>query len=80
MSRAPRGRAVQAAAIRVERQVMFWAAAFASLMLALWLLSGILLPFIVGFAIAFLLTPLTDRLERIGLHRAVAALLIVMLV
>ncbi|MBV8791437.1 MAG: AI-2E family transporter [Pseudolabrys sp.] len=66
--------------MRVERQVMFWAAAFASLMLALWLLSGILLPFIVGFAIAFLLTPLTDRLERFGLHRAVAALLIVTLV
>ncbi|MBV9558736.1 MAG: AI-2E family transporter [Pseudolabrys sp.] len=64
----------------VERQVAFWVAAGILLLIALWLLSEILLPFIVGLAIAFLLTPITDRLERMGLNRAIAALLMVTLV
>ena len=63
-----------------QRQVMFWAAVFVVLVLALWLLSEILLPFVVGLAIAYLLTPLTDRLERLGINRLAAALLIVTLV
>jgi predicted PurR-regulated permease PerM len=80
VSRPPRRRTTSAAVIGVERQVVFWLAAFAVLLLALWLLSEILLPFIVGLAIAFLLTPITDRLERLGLNRAVAAMLMVTLV
>jgi predicted PurR-regulated permease PerM len=80
VSRPPRRRTTSAAVIGVERQVVFWLAAFAVLLLALWLLSEILLPFIVGLAIAFLLTPVTDQLERLGINRAVAALLMVTLV
>ena len=49
-------------------------------MLVLWLLSEILLPFIAGLAIAYLLTPLTDRLERLGVNRLAAALLIITVV
>jgi predicted PurR-regulated permease PerM len=60
-----------------QRQVIFWLAALAAFILALWLLSGVLLPFIAGMAIAYLLTPFTDRLERLGVNRAVAALLII---
>ena len=78
--RAPRRRSSPAAVISVERQVAFWVAAGILLLIALWLLSEILLPFIVGLAIAFLLTPITDRLERMGLNRAIAALLMVTLV
>jgi predicted PurR-regulated permease PerM len=78
--RATRRRSAPAAAVRVERQVAFWGAAFAVLLLALWLLSEILLPFIVALAIAFVLTPVTDRLERLSVNRAVAALLMVTLV
>ena len=56
---------------------MFWLAALSSfLMFALWMLSEILLPFIIGLAIAFLLTPVADRLERLGINRAVGALLL----
>jgi predicted PurR-regulated permease PerM len=44
---------------------------------ALWLLSEILLPFIAGMAIAYLLNPLTNKLETMGVRRTVAALLIV---
>ncbi len=60
-----------------QRQVKFWLAALAIFILLLWLLADILLPFIAGLAIAYLLTPLTDRLEKLGLNRLVAALVII---
>ena len=64
----------------VERQVIFWCAVLGIVVLALWLLSEILLPFVAGLAIAYLLTPLTDRLERLGVNRLAAALLIIAIV
>jgi predicted PurR-regulated permease PerM len=63
-----------------QRQVIFWVAAFAVFVLVLWLLSEILLPFIAGLAIAYLLTPLTDRLVRLGVNRLAASLLIITVV
>ena len=63
-----------------HRQFTFWLAAPFLFALAFWLLSEILLPFIAGFAIAYLLTPLTDRLERLGVNRLAAALLIIAVV
>ena len=54
-----------------QRQVIFWLGALVVFVLALWLLSEILLPFVAGLAIAYLLTPLTDRLERLGVNRLV---------
>lgn len=63
-----------------HRQFTFWLAALFLFALAFWLLSEILLPFIAGFAIAYLLTPLTDRLERLGVNRLAAALLIIAVV
>jgi predicted PurR-regulated permease PerM len=63
-----------------QRQLVFWLALFIVLVLLLWLLSEILLPFIAGAAIAYLLTPLTDRMVRLGINRLAAALLIITLV
>ncbi len=40
--------------------------------LALWVLADMLLPFVVGLAIAYLLDPTVDRLERLGLPRWLA--------
>jgi predicted PurR-regulated permease PerM len=62
------------------RQVYFWLATLAVVVLALWLLSPILLPFVAGLAIAYLLTPLTDRFERLGVNRLAAALIIITVV
>jgi predicted PurR-regulated permease PerM len=62
-----------------QRQVVFWVAAFVVFVLVLWLLSDILLPFVAGLAIAYLLTPVADRIERLGVNRLVAALLLVTL-
>jgi predicted PurR-regulated permease PerM len=63
-----------------ERQVKFWLVALAVLVAALWLLSDILLPFIAGAALAYLLDPLVRRLDRFGINRAVSALAIIVLV
>lgn len=58
----------------------FWLAALVIVVLALWLLSDILLPFVVGLVIAYLLTPIADRLERVGVNRMIASLLLVAIV
>jgi len=49
-----------------------WLLALGSAVLALYLLKGILLPFVAGLAIAYFLDPAADRLERRGLSRALA--------
>jgi predicted PurR-regulated permease PerM len=61
----------------VARQVWFWVITAAVIAGLLWLFSGILLPFVAGMAVAYLLDPLANRLERLGVNRAVAALLII---
>jgi predicted PurR-regulated permease PerM len=64
----------------IQRQMIFWPAAFAVVVLMLWLLSEILMPFVAGAAIAYLLTPLTDRLERRGVKRILASFLMITMV
>ena len=61
----------------LERQVTFWIGTLATVIAVLWLLSDVLLPFIAGFALAYVLNPLTSRLERMGMSRLLAALAIV---
>ena len=62
----------------LERQLRFWLAATALFVGFLWLFSNVLLPFVAGIAIAYLLDPLADRLEAWGLPRAAAALSIIL--
>jgi predicted PurR-regulated permease PerM len=59
------------------RQLTFWVVTFVVLAAALWLLHDILLPFVAGIALAYVLAPVADRGERLGINRTVAALLIV---
>jgi predicted PurR-regulated permease PerM len=61
----------------LRQQLIFWLATFAVFVFLLWLLSDILLPFVAGLALAYLQAPLVDRLERLGISRTLAALLIV---
>ncbi|MGH6875263.1 MAG: AI-2E family transporter [Aestuariivirgaceae bacterium] len=60
----------------LQRQIIFWIAALIALVFSLWLLKGILLPFIAGMVLAYFLDPVADALERLGLPRVVATLLI----
>lgn len=62
----------------LQRQVMFWAGALLTLILVLWLLSDILLPFLAGLVLAYFLDPIADVLERRGLPRVLAASLILL--
>ncbi|WBU63116.1 AI-2E family transporter [Paracoccus aerodenitrificans] len=57
-------------------QVIWWGAAAAVLFLSLWLLGQAILPFIIGAGVAYLLDPLADRLERAGLSRTLAVVVI----
>ena len=59
-----------------ERNVVFWLAVLVVLIGLLWLLSPILLPFVLGMAIAYLLDPLNRRLARRGMSRTLASFLI----
>src|SRR5207342_2723183 len=59
------------------RHFTFWLITFLILAASLLLLHEILLPFVAGIALAYVHAPVADRLERAGLNRTVAALLIV---
>jgi len=62
--------------MRFERHVGFWIAALLVFVGLLWLLHHILLPFVAGAALAYLLDPLANRLTKRGLSRLLAALAI----
>jgi predicted PurR-regulated permease PerM len=69
--------------VNLRRQAAFWLGALAALLLFLWVFSNILLPFILGMALAYLLDPIADRIERGGLSRfwaTIAILVITVLV
>lgn len=59
-------------ALPVRHQMTYWGVAAAVLVLALWKLGDVILPFLVGGAIAYFLDPFADRLERMGLSRTLA--------
>jgi predicted PurR-regulated permease PerM len=63
-------------ALPVRQQMTYWGIAAALFLVLLWYLGPVLLPFIVGGAIAYILDPLADRLERLGLPRWAATAII----
>ena len=66
-------------ALPVRDQLTYWGIAFAVFLILLWVLGNTLLPFILGAGIAYLLDPLADRLERMGLSRVLATVTITFL-
>ncbi|MGB7254384.1 MAG: AI-2E family transporter, partial [Xanthobacteraceae bacterium] len=62
--------------MQIERNIVFWSAALAVFVGLLWLLSPILLPFVLGMAIAYLLDPLNRRLTKRGMSRTLASFII----
>lgn len=73
-------------ALPVKEQLRYWGIAAAVFFVLLWFLGNVILPFLVGGALAYFLDPVADRLERAGLSRiaatsiiALAALLAVVL-
>ncbi len=63
-------------ALPVKQQATIWGIATAVFFLLMWFLGQVLLPFVVGGAIAYCLDPLADRLENRGLSRIAATVVI----
>ena len=59
-------------ALPVRDQLKYWGIAAIGFFLLLWLLGNVMLPFLVGGAIAYFLDPVADRLQRLGLSRVAA--------
>jgi predicted PurR-regulated permease PerM len=66
-----------AKAMNFRQQLLFWMAVFAFIIFAIWLLGDVLLPFVAGVVLAYLLNPLTNRLERLRMPRWIAALIVI---
>jgi predicted PurR-regulated permease PerM len=62
----------------VTRPTFFWSTIGIIALVMLVLLHEILLPFAVGMVLAYLLVPVVDRLERIGINRGLAALVLLL--
>ena len=60
----------------VSVQLKYWGIAAALFVLVMWLLGNVLLPFVIGGAIAYFIDPVADRLEEAGLSRAAATAII----
>jgi predicted PurR-regulated permease PerM len=75
-------------ALPIREQAKYWGIAMALFLALMYLLGDVILPFIVGAALAYFLDPVADRLQRLGLSRVaatavitvVAILLVVLLV
>jgi predicted PurR-regulated permease PerM len=64
--------------VSASRQLRFWLAGLFAFGLILWLLGDVLMPFVAGMAIAYVLDPLCDRLEALKLPRWLATTLVLL--
>jgi len=65
-------------AMALRNQVLIWIGLLIALVLALWVFRGILLPFVVGAALAYLLNPLVNQLQRWRFSRAWATAVVLL--
>ena len=63
-------------ALPSQKQFQYWGVATLVFVFLLWALGDVLVPFILGGAIAYLLDPIADRLEAMGLSRTMATVTI----
>ena len=63
-------------ALPIKDQMKYWGVATAIFLVALWFMGDVFLPFVLGSAIAYFLDPVADRLEAMGLTRAMSTAVI----
>ncbi|WP_163846866.1 AI-2E family transporter [Pseudooceanicola aestuarii] len=63
-------------ALPVRTQLKYWSIAAGVFALMLWWLGDVILPFVLGAAVAYFLDPVADRLEAMGASRAAATAII----
>tara|TARA_R110000751_G_scaffold12630_16_gene43304 strand:- start:1406 stop:2596 length:1191 start_codon:yes stop_codon:yes gene_type:complete len=66
-------------ALSQGEQVRWWLVGLAVLLLFMWAMAGVMLPFLAGAALAYFLDPLADRLEARGFSRTLATATITVL-
>jgi predicted PurR-regulated permease PerM len=59
-------------ALSLRTQAKYWGIALVVFFVVFWLLGGVIVPFLVGSAIAYFLDPVADRLQRMGFSRVAA--------
>ncbi|MES2667101.1 MAG: AI-2E family transporter [Pseudomonadota bacterium] len=65
--------------LSVRQQTVYWCVAAGVFLAMLLFLGDVLLPFLVGGAIAYFLDPVADRLQRLGLSRTAATSVITLI-
>jgi len=65
-------------ALPAQQQTKYWSIAAGVFLLMLWYLGDVIMPFVLGGAIAYFLDPVADRLETMGVSRVLATVLITM--
>ncbi|MWB77863.1 AI-2E family transporter [Pseudooceanicola sp. 216_PA32_1] len=63
-------------ALPVREQLKYWGIATVIFFVALWWMGDVILPFVLGGAVAYFLDPVADRIERAGASRATATAII----
>jgi predicted PurR-regulated permease PerM len=64
----------------LRNQVLVWIGLLVALILILWIFRGILLPFVVGIALAYLLNPLVNQLQKWHFSRTWATVVVLICV
>ncbi|MSO74060.1 MAG: AI-2E family transporter [Alphaproteobacteria bacterium] len=62
--------------MNARNYVLVWLGIFAALIILMIVLRGVLLPFVIGMAVAYFLDPVADRLERWGMSRTISTTLL----
>ncbi len=63
-------------ALPIKDQARYWGIASVVVIAILWFLGDVILPFVLGGAIAYCLDPIADRLEKLGLSRGISVAVI----
>ncbi|TGD44155.1 AI-2E family transporter [Pseudotabrizicola sediminis] len=66
-------------ALPITQQAKYWGIAAAVFLILMYLMGNVLVPFLVGGAMAYFLDPVADRLERLGLSRVTATAVITLM-
>jgi predicted PurR-regulated permease PerM len=64
----------------LRTQVLVWVGFFLAAILFLWIFRSILLPFVIGITLAYLLNPLVTWLQKVGIRRTLGTAIILFLV
>lgn len=63
-------------ALPIRDQMKYWSITMIAFLVVLWFMGDVLLPFVLGSAVAYFLDPVADRLETMGLSRAMSTAVI----